>query len=77
MRFGIRSETNQGRLFIPRFRRFFRFSASTTVTEGDKFCWGEKMSGIAFVIFGHMISLYITRAIKKRKWFLFAGWGYW
>jgi hypothetical protein len=60
-------ELNESRPFVPRFRRFHKFSGTTIVTEGDKFCFGEKMSGFSFVVFGRMISIWITKEIKPEK----------
>jgi hypothetical protein len=60
----VYKELNEGRPWNPRFRRPHRFSTTTTVTKGDEFISGTKMSGFSFVAFGRMISIYMTRKIK-------------
>lgn len=74
MRFYIHKELNEDRLFNPRFRRFKKISTSTIIMVGDEFLSGEKMNGVCFVIFGRMISLYITRAMKPKFSIPFFGW---
>lgn len=68
-------ELNDGRLFNPRFRRPRRISGSCSTTRNVTcgiIVSGEKFSGICFVIFGRMISIYNTKKmeIKDFLWSL-------